>query len=135
MTETKVPCPICGEGMDIEMFDGASPSIFKGDETFARMFCRRCRLAVTFPNELRADMGRVLGAKSRMTVQSVQRQQTADEAGNPVEANQAIVTTDGPVMEALVDLGKIEAMCPGRSPLGALEDDLRLSVSHVRPIK
>ena len=67
-----------------------------------------------------------------MTVQSIQRANPTGEVGEdgrPVVQQQAIVTTDGIVMEALVNLDKVAESWPGRSPLGLLEDALSLAVA------
>ena len=64
-------------------------------------------------------------------MQSVQRANPTGEIGEdgqPVVQQQAIVTTDGIVMEALVNIDKVAERWPGKSPLGLLEDALLLAV-------
>lgn len=112
-------CPLCGRGMKEESTsdrDGAT-TIFS---------CKQCRLWVAIPSDRRDDYMRAVRSMRPMTVQSVQRQEVPGEDGNPVRTAQAIVTTDGPVLEALVDLEKVGEMCGERSPLGFLEDALLL---------
>lgn len=115
-------CPLCGRGMKEESTsdrDGAT-TIFS---------CKQCRLWVAIPSDRRDDYMRAVRSMRPMTVQSVQRQEVPGEDGNPVGTAQAIVTTDGIVMEALVNLDKVAERWPGRSPLGLLEDALSLAVA------
>ena len=103
----------------------------RGD-ALARIACVGCGLSLTAPAEAFDGAWRALsGRGDRMTVQSIQRANPTGEVGEdgqPVVQQQAIVTTDGIVMEALVNIDKVAERWPGKSPLGLLEDALLLAV-------
>lgn len=124
-------CPLCGGKLDMTDATDRGRSV-RGD-ALARIACAGCGLSLAAPAEAFDGAWRALsGGGDRMTVQSVQRADPTGEAGEdgrPVVRQQAIVTTDGIVMEALVDLDKVAERWPGRSPLGLLEDALSLAVA------
>lgn len=124
----KMECPLCGCEMDSNEHAAVDRGT-KADAPFASYRCEECGLNFSIKKERLGELRTALGSQGgRPTVQSIQRQEGLDDTGVPVKSNQAIVTTDGPVLEALVDLSKIEEMFPGRSPLGALEDCARITV-------
>lgn len=112
-------CPVCGFGMKEE-------SVSHYDGITVRFTCEECGFQASVPRSRRDDYMRAGRNMRPMTVQSVQRQEVPGEDGGTVRTAQAIVTTDGPVLEALVDLEKVGEMCGKRSPLGFLEDALLL---------
>lgn len=123
-------CPLCGGRMEeIDMSDKYALT----KRAYRGLVCRSCGLSLTAPAEAFDGAWRALsGRGDRMTVQSVQRANPTGEVGEdgqPVVQQQAIVTTDGIVMEALVNLDKVAERWPGRSPLGLLEDALSLAVA------
>ena len=113
-------CPLCGGKLDMTDATDWGRSV-RGD-ALARIACVGCGLSLTAPAEAFDGAWRALsGRGDRMTVQSVQRANPTGEVGEdgqPVVQQQAIVTTDGIVMEALVNLDKVAERWPGRSPLG-----------------
>ena len=114
-------CPLCGGKLDMTDATDWGRSV-RGDAL------ARIAPAEAFDGAWRALSGR----GDRMTVQSIQRANPTGEVGEdgqPVVQQQAIVTTDGIVMEALVNLDKVAERWPGRSPLGLLEDALSLAVA------
>ena len=124
-------CPLCGGKLDMTDATDWGRSV-RGD-ALARIACVGCGLSLTAPAEAFDGAWRALsGRGDRMTVQSIQRANPTGEVGEdgqPVVQQQAIVTTDGIVMEALVNLDKVAERWPGRSPLGLLEDALLLAVA------
>lgn len=121
-------CPLCGGCMDeIDMSDKYALT----KRAYRGLACRKCELSITVPFEKLDALWRRLARGDAMTVQSVQRANPTGEIGEdgqPVVQQQAIVTADGIVMEALVDIDKVAERWPGKSPLGLLEDALLLAV-------
>lgn len=124
-------CPLCGGKLDMTDATDWGRSV-RGD-ALARIACVGCGPSLAAPAEAFDGARRALsGRGDRMTVQSIQRANPTGEVGEdgqPVVQQQAIVTTDGIVMEALVNLDKVAERWPGRSPLGLLEDALSLAVA------
>lgn len=122
-------CPLCGGRMEeIDMSDKYALT----KRAYRGLVCRSCALSVTAPFERFDALWGRLARGDAMTVQSIQRANPTGEVGEdgqPVVQQQAIVTTDGIVMEALVNLDKVAERWPGRSPLGLLEDALLLAVA------
>ena len=123
-------CPLCGGRMEeIDMPDKYALT----KRAYRGLVCRSCALSVTAPFERFDALRGRLARGDAMTVQSVQRANPTGEVGEdgrPVVRQQAIVTTDGIVMEALVDIDKVAERWPGKSPLGLLEDALLLAVAE-----
>lgn len=121
-------CPLCGGRMEeIDMSDKYALT----KRAYRGLVCRSCALSVTAPFERFDALRGRLARGDAMTVQSVQRANPTGEVGEdgqPVVQQQAIVTTDGIVMEALVNIDKVAERWPGKSPLGLLEDALLLAV-------
>lgn len=121
-------CPLCGGRMEeIDMSDEYAPT----KRAHRGLVCRSCALSVTAPFERFDALWGRLARGDAMTVQSVQRANPTGEVGEdgrPVVQQQAIVATDGIVMEALVNIDKVAERWPGKSPLGLLEDALLLAV-------
>lgn len=130
MSERRL-CPLCGETME-EARLGENIADAKG-RRIAMAHCEECGLAVTAPTCLFGDVMASMRPKgvpapegSPVEIQSFQR--VAQEDGS-VQL-QAIVTSEGIVREALVDLDKVSRTWPGRSPLGLLDDELRIFVAR-----
>lgn len=119
-------CPVCGAKM-IQAFDRPVMLCFE---------CGSCGFLAGMPErcaeELKAAFGALDAKGYSITVKTVQRS-SGEAMADQSPMNQAIITTDGPIMEALVDLDKIEEMIPGASPLGSLEDRLRLALTVPPP--
>lgn len=121
-------CPLCGGRMEeIDMSDeyALTKRAYRGP------VCRSCALSATAPferfdalcpaGEGEARAGRRDDGSERPTGE-------VGEDGQPVVQRQAVVTTDGIVMEHLVNIDKVAERWPGKSPLGLLEDALLLAV-------
>ena len=97
--------------------------------------CKRCGFIMKASP---AHFDGLLGAMrpgAKMNVMSVQRTEPVPDVDGGDLApgtNKAIVTTDGPIEEALVDLDKIAELVPNKSPLGILEDTLTLFLKSIK---